>query len=74
VASGDYSQIEREPVVKRREVERSDWVNTQIVLLVFQMECDASMQRALNTEDYETAQNFRDKRAMVRGWGSIRMS
>jgi hypothetical protein len=65
MADADRKQIVREQRQERREVERSDWVNTQLILLIFQMECDASTQRALNLDDYETAQTFREKRAMV---------
>lgn len=64
-AEQSKKQIVREPLKERREIERSEWVNTQLVLLVFQMECDAGTQRALNMEDYQTAQDFRDKRSLV---------
>lgn len=47
------------------EVERSSLANEEIVLLIFQLELDAQLQRALNYESYETAQEIRSKRELV---------
>jgi hypothetical protein len=49
-----------------REVERSALVNEEIVYFIFQLELDAQLQRALNYEAYEAAQQIRSKRETVR--------
>jgi hypothetical protein len=48
-----------------REVERSALVNEEIVYFIFQLELDAQLQRALNYEAYEAAQQIRSKRETV---------
>jgi hypothetical protein len=50
-----------------RESERSSLANEEVVLLIFQLELDAQLQRALNYEAYETAQEVRAKREIVGG-------
>lgn len=50
-----------------RECERSGLVNEEAVYLIFQLELDAQLQRALNYEAYEAAQKVRAKRETVRG-------
>jgi hypothetical protein len=52
-----------------RECERSALVNEEIVYFIFQLELDAQLQRALNYEAYEAAQQIRAKRETVRGKG-----
>lgn len=49
-----------------RECERSALVNEEIVYFIFQLELDAQLQRALNYEAYEAAQQIRLKRETVR--------
>jgi hypothetical protein len=49
-----------------RECERSALVNEEIVYFIFQLELDAQLQRALNYEAYEAAQQIRAKRETVR--------
>jgi hypothetical protein len=48
-------------------VERSALVNEEIVYFIFQLELDAQLQRALNYEAYEAAQQIRIKRETVSG-------
>jgi hypothetical protein len=48
-----------------RECERSALVNEEIVYFIFQLELDAQLQRALNYEAYEAAQQIRAKRETV---------
>lgn len=48
-----------------RECERSALVNEEIVYFIFQLELDAQLQRALNYEAYEAAQQIRVKRETV---------
>lgn len=50
-----------------RECERSSLVNEEIVYFIFQLELDAQLQRALNYEAYEAAQQIRAKRETVGG-------
>lgn len=45
--------------------DRSDMVNNEIVLFLFQLEMDAALQRALTYEDFETAKKVRARRAAV---------
>lgn len=46
-------------------MERSALVNEEIVYFIFQLELDAQLQRALNYEAYEAAQQIRIKRETV---------
>ena len=48
-----------------RECERSTLVNEETVYLIFQLELDTQLQRALNYESYEAAQAIRQKRETV---------
>jgi hypothetical protein len=60
------------PTIGSREVERSALVNEEIVYFIFQLELDAQLQRALNYEAYEAAQQIRSKRETVRVGRSFR--
>eukprot|EP00878_Enallax_costatus_P039813 GHUV01045729.1.p1 GENE.GHUV01045729.1~~GHUV01045729.1.p1 ORF type:complete len:199 (-),score=26.51 GHUV01045729.1:234-830(-) len=54
-----------QPAAGDRECERSALVNEEIVYFIFQLELDAQLQRALNYEAYEAAQQIRVKRETV---------
>lgn len=60
-----HSQPPNTIVTGTREVERSALVNEEIVYFIFQLELDAQLQRALNYEAYEAAQQIRIKRETV---------
>lgn len=47
-------------------------MNEEIVYFIFQLELDAQLQRALNYEAYEAAQQIRSKRETVRVGRSFR--
>jgi len=48
-----------------REVERSALVNEEVVYLIFQLELDGALQRALNLDAFEAAQQVRARREQV---------
>ncbi|KAL6764350.1 hypothetical protein V8C86DRAFT_2474337 [Haematococcus lacustris] len=48
-----------------REVERSALVNEEVVYFIFQLDLDVQLQRNLNNEAYEAAQEVRKKRQLV---------
>lgn len=49
-----------------RENERSPLVNEETVYFIFQLDLDTQLQRCLNYEAYELAQEVRKKREKVR--------
>eukprot|EP00878_Enallax_costatus_P002909 GHUV01003103.1.p1 GENE.GHUV01003103.1~~GHUV01003103.1.p1 ORF type:complete len:415 (+),score=115.19 GHUV01003103.1:208-1452(+) len=64
--SPDWRALQRQGrAAGDRECERSALVNEEIVYFIFQLELDAQLQRALNYEAYEAAQQIRVKRETV---------
>ena len=63
--SPDFRALQRAVPPAAREAERSALANEEAVYLIFQLELDSQLQRALNYDAYETAQQIRAKRETV---------